>query len=431
MKGYRLPKGLMLGAATCAAQIEGGDTGHNWNDWEKKGRLHENFDTSITEACDHWNRWKEDIDIACALGLETYRFGIEWARLEPEKGKFDRAAADRYREEIQYMKERGIVPLMTLHHFTNPVWFEELGAFSDPRNAKYFLKFVGFAVNMFGDLVSDYVTINEPNVYTFMGYGGQGFPPGEMNPLKIRRVLSVLACCHIRAYQKIHRMREAMGYSDTKVGFALHMRAFAPKDPSSAYDRKNTGLERYLFQEMAARAFLTGDFRKPMVNYAKLEKGVYADYLGINYYTRSHVHNLLDDLTRPQDAKSDYGWEIYPNGLEECMTELRKILEKPVWILENGICDNEDAFRSLFIYEHLGVIARTEIPVERYYHWSLIDNFEWLDGVEKRFGLVGIDFKSQTRTVKKSGHFYREIIRFGGVTEELAERYAGSETYHL
>ena len=430
MNGYRLPPGLLLGASTASAQIEGGDVPHNWNRWEKEGKLHDCASgVSITRAAGHWEQWKEDIDVAAGLGLDTYRFSIEWARIQPTPESCDREAVNQYREEIEYMKARGIRPLLTLHHFTNPVWFEERGAFEKPENARDFLKYVGIVVNCFGDLVSDYCTINEPNVYALMGYAGQGFPPGKNNLLKARRVLSVMAACHIRAYQKIHRMREAMGYDDTKVGFALHMRSFVAMHPLSIFESQNRRLAQYLFQDAVAAAFSTGKFRFPLWNLAKLPEGVWCDYLGINYYTRSHVVRIGDDRTRPQDPKSDYGWEIYPQGLEECMREFYATCPKPVWILENGVCDEEDAYRSLFIYDHLAVIARSAIPVERYYHWSLLDNFEWLDGATKRFGLVEVDYETLRRTVKKSGRFYREIIRLGGVTEEMAERYLRDEKY--
>ncbi len=432
MKAYRLPPNLILGAGTASAQIEGGNVPHSWNAWEKMGKLHKDASkVSIRTASMHWDHWKEDIDIAAALGIQSYRFSIEWARIQPEKGMVDQEAVRHYREEIAYMIERGIRPVMTLHHFTNPVWFEKAGAFANPHNVKHFLRYVGIAVNSFGDLVSDYVTINEPNVYALMGYAGQGFPPGENDLLKVRRVISVMAGCHIRAYQKIHRMRKAMGYGDTKVGMTIHMRSFAPLDPYSRIESHMCDASKYLFQNACARAFLLGEFRPPFSNLGKFKKGVYCDYLGINYYTRSHVVKVGDDLVREQDPKSDYGWEIYPNGLEECMKELYDIVRKPVWILENGVCDDDDSFRSLFIYDHLAVIARSEIPVERYYYWSLFDNFEWLDGMSKKFGLVSIDQKTGARRVKKSGHFYREIIRLGGVTEELAERCVADEKYHL
>ena len=431
MKGYRLPKRLMLGAATASAQIEGGDVDHNWRDWEKKGRLRDS--SSFTRACDHWARWKEDIDIMAAMGIETYRFSVEWARIEPKAGVFDREAIAHYREEIEYMIASGIRPCLTLHHFTNPMWFERRGAFLYPGNVKTFLRYVGVVVKSFGDLVSDYVTINAPNVYTFMGYAGQGFPPGDNNIISVRRVLSVMAGCHIRAYEKIHRMRGKMGYTDTQVGIALHMRAFAPMNPTSpagVLEQKSVAVSRWVFQDAVARAFLLGEFRAPYENLGGFKRGIYCDFLGVNYYTRNHVILPADDRPRAQSPKNDYGWEIYPQGLAEVIRELYKICPRPVWVTESGTCDENDSFRSLFIYDQLAVLAQADLPVERYYYWSLLDNFEWLDGESKRFGLVRIDYGTQERTVKKSGHFYRELIENHGVTEEMAERYIAGENYH-
>ena len=429
MNGYRLPKRLMLGAGTSSAQIEGGAVDHTWREWEKKKRLHVN--DSFTRAADHWERWKEDIDIMAAMGIETYRFSIEWARIEPKAGVFDEEAIAHYRREIEYMIECGIRPCLTLHHFTDPVWFARRGGFAEPSNAKTFLRYVGVAVRSFGDLVSDYVTINEPNVYAYMGYAGQGFPPGDNNLLKVQRVLSVMAGCHIRAYEKIHRMRKRMGFRDTRVGIALHMRAFATMNPLSAVQSRSVVISKWCFQDVVAKAFLRGTFMPPLQNMGGFKAGVYCDFLGVNYYTRNHVIKPGDDLTRPQDPKDDYGWEIYPQGLSEVMKELYAICPRPVWVTESGICDDNDSFRSLFLYDQLAVLAKSEISVERYYYWSLLDNFEWLDGETKRFGLVHVDFETQKRTVKRSGLFYQEIIRNHAVTEDMADRYVKGLNYHL
>ena len=428
MKGYRLPKRLMLGAVSSSAQIEGGSIDHNWMEWERKGRLHDS--SSFSNACDHWNLWREDIDIMAAMGIETYRFSIEWARIEPRAGVFDQEAIARYREEIEYMLSSGIRPCLTLHHFTNPTWFERRGAFLYPGNVKTFLRYVGLVVKCFGDLISDYVTFNEPNIYALLGYGGEGFPPGDNNLVSSRRVLSVMAGCHIRAYEKIHRMRERMGYQDTKVGVALHMRAFAPLSPMSFLQRKSIEISKWGFQDSAAKAFLKGEFRFPMQNLGGFKKGIYCDYIGVNYYTRNHMNLPAGDLVRPQDPKSDFGWEIYPQGLAEVMRELRAICPKPIWVTANGICDDTDRFRSLYLYDQLSVLVQSELPVERYYYWSFLDSFEWLEGESKRYGLVHVNFRTQERTVKKSGHFYREIIENHGVTAEMTERYVEGENYH-
>jgi beta-glucosidase len=208
------------------------------------------------------------------------------------------------------------------------------------------------------------------------------------------------------------------------------MRAFAPLNPLNTIEKQSVWFSRKGFQDIPAKAFLTGHFVKPMQNLGGFKQGTYCDYLGINYYTRNHVGKPGDDLTRPQDPKNDYGWEIYPQGLAEVMREIYAICPNPIWILENGTCDNDDLFRSLFIYDQLAVVADSDLPVERYYHWSFLDNFEWLDGESKRFGLVHVDFETQRRTVKKSGQFYREVIGNHGVTHDMVERYLTDENYH-
>ena len=166
-----------------------------------------------------------------------------------------------------------------------------------------------------------------------------------------------------------------------------------------------------------------------MKNYYRAKPGRYCDFHGVNYYSRSTVSGLRDGARR-NCAKNDLGWEIYPQGLIQCARKLLKICSLPIYITENGVCDNKDAFRCRFIYDQLRAIASSGLPIERYYHWSFLDNFEWLDGMSARFGLVEVDPETGKRTVKKSGKFYSEIIKRGGIDEELFEEYVADEVYH-
>ena len=428
MNGYRLPEGLIFGAAASAAQTEGSAVPHSWRKWSGTDRIRDGSD--ICRGTGFWENWKTDIDIMAAMGIESFRFSVEWARIQPEMRRIDMEAVNRYREMIRYMKTRGIRPLLTLHHFTNPVWFEAAGAFTRPANVKHFLRYVGIAVNYFGDLVSDFCTFNEPNLYAAAAYAGGGFPPGENNPVTVRRVLSVMAGCHICAYKKIHRMRERMGYSDTRVGVGLHMRIYAAVTPVSIIQSKKAAILEYLFQTASAKAFLTGDFAGPLENLGRFRRGIYCDYAGLVYMTRVHVNSKGRLTVRREDPKGDNGTEIYPQGLEKAMKELFMICGKPVWILGCGVCDNEDRFRSLWLYDQLEVIARTKVPVKRFYYWSFTDSFEWLEGERSRFGLVAVDYETGRRSVRGSGSFYRELIRCRGVTADMAERCVRGEKYH-
>lgn len=424
---FRLLPGMQLGVSSAPAQIEGGDVDHNWNDWYRLGKIKDG--TSPGRANRHLELWQEDIDLMHHMGIRFYRLGIDWARLEPQEGAWNREAVKYYRRLLKYMITCDIKPLVTLHHFANPMWFEKRGGFADERNIPAFLRFIAFAVRAFGDLVSEYITINEPNVYATLGYFDGGFPPGEDSVLLTTKVMSVMAACHIRSYNMIHRIRRKMGYRDTKVGYAHAARVFTPLNKKNPLHVSFAGISKWMFQGALAKACLTGHFLPPLRNILDLPHGQYADFLGLNYYTRSTVSRIGDGMA-PDAAKNDLGWEIYPPGITKCARELYAILDRPIYITENGTCDNQDAFRSRYLYDHLKVLCEDELPVERYYHWCFCDNFEWLEGESARFGLVHIDYETQQRTVKKSGRFYTEIIAQDGVTEQLYQEYVAGEAYH-
>ncbi|MDR2734171.1 MAG: family 1 glycosylhydrolase [Spirochaetota bacterium] len=419
---------ILYGASSAAAQIEGGDLRHNWNDWADKGRIKDG--SSPRRACDHFHRWREDIDLMAGMGIRIYRMSVEWARIEPARGAYDAAAVAWYRELLQYLKSKGIAPLVTLHHFTHPIWFEEMGGFADPANIPVFLGFVRYAVQSFGDLVDEYVTLNEPNVFAAKGYMEGVFPPGKNSIPLAMKVQAVMASCHILAYELIHKLRREMGYANTKVGFAHHVRVFAPKSKWNPWHRLCSRLTARLFQGALTRACLLGRFIFPFKNYANpLCAGAYADFLGLNYYSRSTISGLADGVRR-DSPKNDLGWEIFPEGIAVCAREIYALLPRPIYITENGTADNTDAFRCRCIYDHLQALKNSGLPVERYYHWCFTDNFEWAEGEVPRFGLVYIDYNTQKRALKKSGRFYAALIKNKGVTEAMYTEYVAPEQYH-
>ncbi len=424
---FQLPKDMKLGVASASTQIEGGNIAHNWNDWADKGHIIDG--TSPRRANEHWERYKEDIDIMSQMGIQVYRLGFEWVRLEPQPGKFDFEAVEHYRDVILYMKNLGIQPLLTLHHFSNPMWFEERGAFLKKENIPAFLDFVKFVVENFGDLVNEYVTLNEPNVYATLGYFGGNFPPGKNSVFKAFKVMSIMATCHIEAYKIIHQIRKEKGYGDTKVGFAHHMRVFEPKNPKNLWHKFCAKASERMFQSALTKACLVGKFQFPVKNILKNASGEYADFIALNYYTRNAVSSISDETAEGVE-KNDLGWEIYAKGISQCAKEQYDILPRPIYITENGTCDNTDSFRALYIADHLEDLVQSNLPVQRYYHWCFTDNFEWLEGESARFGLVHVNYDTQERTIKKSGHFYSAVIKEHGVNEEIYETYLKNEQYH-
>ena len=351
------------------------------------------------------------------MGIRHYRFGLEWARLEPREGEFSEEELQKVRQEITLLRQNGIEVLLTLHHFSNPMWFERQGGFLSSGAVERYLAMVEYAVRGLGDLVGEYVTVNEPNVYAFCGYLGGGFPPGECNPLHALRIMKVLGECHRRAYRLIHTIHAEMGWPEPKVGFAAHMRAFTPYSARNLWHCLACRISEYLFQTRINRTYLLGN------------QGPYADFLGLNYYARTATSGLGDG-TLPGVAVNDLGWEIYPDGIVECCRKLHALLPQlPIYITENGTADNHDSFRRRYLYEHLKALTESGLPVTRYYHWCFVDNFEWLEGFTARFGLIHFDPVTHRRTVKKSGEFYARMIAEHGITEQMAREAAGEE-YH-
>ena len=425
---FSLKENMLLGVATAATQIEGGENSSNWNDWYERGFIKDG--TNPAKDNDHWEMWREDTALMRDMGLKIYRFGIEWARLMPNENEINEDAVLRYREELLMLREYGIRPLMTIHHFTNPMWFEKKGGFLKRENLHYYLELCELAVSRFGDLCSDYITINEPNVYATNSYFFGSWPPGEKSLKHTLAVMENLAFCHIEAYGIIHGMREEMGYTDTMVACANHLRVFAPKNPKNPWHRLCARLNSYLFQDALTKAMTLGKFPFPMKNRGRLKRGEYTDFIGLNYYTRSTVSGIGDGV-RENSPRNDLDWEIYPEGIVECAERLYRVLPRPIWVTENGTCDNNDRFRALYLYQHLKAVCESSLPFERFYHWCFCDNFEWVEGNSSKFGLVSIDKERRVRHIKESGELYSEIIKAGGVTPELYEKFVKGKEYDI
>lgn len=410
-----------LGVATAATQIEGGDADTNWHRWSAAGRIPDG--SSPVRAADHWNRVAEDVDLLTEMGIRHYRMGLEWARLEPEPGRFDPAAFAHYRDELTRLRDAGISPLVTLHHFNPPGWLVDAGDWLAPEAVPAFLRFTGTVVRELGDLVQDWITINEPNVQAIEGFLFGDWPPGRHSYRQTVAVLQALVEAHLRAYLLIHELQPR-----ARVGMAHHVRAFAPRERRNPLHRLAAVTTRYLFQDALIQATATGRTAPPLRRPKGLPRRRYYDFHALNYYTRSTVRNIGEGMATGVDA-NDLGWEVYPPGLVEVAARVHARYPGPIWITENGACDADDRFRSRYLYDHLAVIAASGLPIERYYYWCLTDNWEWAEGEAARFGLVHLDFENQRRTVKDSGRFYADIIANRGVTKAAFQRYVAGRQY--
>lgn len=390
------PPGFLWGTATAAHQVEGGND-NDWTAWEAKGGT---ADPS-GDACRHWDieTFRRDVALMRSLSLNAYRMSVEWSRVMPRPGVIDRAALARYRLMLEILKAEGMSVMLTLHHFTNPCWFVAQGGWEraplDP-----FTRFVEAAADALGDRVDLWATMNEPIGYAIMGWVMGIWPPGrKWDTIAAIKVARRLARAHNEAYRVLKRRVTA------PVGVVHSMIHY---EPYSTW---------FIDRWLASAANYVGNqwFLRKTKN----------DFIGMNYYMRERwrVLKLLPPrLSRvdPDHPVSDFGWEIYPKGIYHLLLSLKRF-RVPVYVTENGLADAADEKRPRFIREHLRWVHRAiedGAPVRGYYHWSLIDNFEWAEGFTKRFGLVEVDFATQARRPRPSAYAYRDIAAANALVEE-------------
>lgn len=417
-----LPQDLLLGCSTSATQVEGGDVRHGWSRYCEEGGASDG--SHPRDAGGHWERFAEDVDLLARMNQQTYRMSIEWARVEPERGRWDETAFERYREELGLLRDRGIVPLVTLHHFTNPTWVDDAGGWENRDVLDAFMAYVDAVVERLGDLVTDWVTVHEPTVYAFHGYLERSWPPAKRKGhlrgyrLSARNMLRA----HIRSHKRIHEVYRSKGWSpDPRVGISLEFMAFAPSRPGSRRDRIASWLGEHVFQDAPLMAHAIGHFLPPYgfphrYNNFPEGSGDFTDFVGINYYRPYRVRfSPRGRIVKHPGASaptSDLGWEIDAEGLRRVCANCHESLGKPLFITGNGVADQDDAIRARFIRDHLAQVAAARdagIPIERYYHRSFLDGFEWDAGMSAKFGLVAVDPRTQERTVKASGEYYAGI----------------------
>lgn len=399
------PKGFFWGAATSAYQVEGDNVNSDWWKWEKEAGLRE----TSGRACRHYQLYKEDFYLAKFLHHTAHRLSIEWSRIEPRQREFSFPQIEHYKDVISALREFGLEPVVSLHHFTNPLWFARSGGWERKDASRHFLRYTEEIVEALCGNVRYWITINEPLVFVCQSYIMGKWPPQEKSFLKALRVERNLADAHIKAYSLIHSIYKRKNLSAPYVSVAQNMQAFVSCDGSLTNK-------------------ISGFLRDKFYNFSFLEKLIRhktLDYIGVNYYTRGLVHvrgwglaNLLLDSCNADHhplKKNCLGWDIYPEGLYQLLIRLKKY-NLPVFITENGICTENDAERWEFIRDHLKYIALAitqGVHVIGYIYWSLIDNFEWDKGFGPRFGIIAMDYATSTRTVRESAKKFSSVCKTG------------------
>lgn len=408
------PKQFFWGASTASHQVEGGNT-NQWTEWElaHAKELAQLCHTRLSDlprwrdikdeaqdpqnyvsgkGVEHFRRHKEDFTILEKLNLNSFRFGVEWSRLEPQEGVWDAAAFDHYKEYIAELRARGIEPFLNIWHWTIPVWFAEKGGFEKRANLRYFDRLVQKIADELLEDVTYVLTLNEPNVYATFSYLTGEWPPQKQSKLAFLRVYWNLSQAHKRAYRILKRSKP-----EAQIGVAAQLANIQAKHPHSFLDGLSTKWMRY---------FWNWWFLNRLVRYQ--------DFVGFNYYFTDY-YTAMFKRSNPSVPKNDLGWYMEPEGLYPLLLRVWTHYKKPIIITENGVADRDDQYRRWWLEETIVAMERAlseGVDLRGYLYWSLLDNFEWKYGWWPKFGLVAVDRQdNMKRTIRPSAHWFAERIK--------------------
>ncbi len=435
------PPGFLWGAATSAHQVEGGNTNNDWWRFEQRAGAIAGGRGS-GEACRHYERFDSDFALAAADGHNAHRLSFEWSRLEPAPGRFDPGAVAHYHAVLSSLKRHALTPVVTLHHFTNPLWIADSGGWESRTTIDRFESFVRFCAREYGGEVDWWCTVNEPEVFAFRGWSEGVWPPAVRDDSRALEVIANQLEAHGRAYRVLHSEDRTDADGDglaARVGFAKHRVQLEPLRTWNPLDRLQAELEDRVFNVAVERAAIDGTIdlsipgaRSVRRTLPELKNAL--DWYGLNYYTRWLVRSAspVPHVARPGAACNDLGWELWPGGLEHALLAAGR-LGKPVLVTENGVADASDQLRPaalLAFVEAMHAAMAKGVPVLGYLHWSLLDNFEWSDGYTGRFGLYGVDFEdpARPRTRRTSAEVFARIARANGITDAARAAVADSRS---
>ncbi len=408
-------KGFLWGVATSAFQLEGSPHA-DWASW----------DTILNErpnVTSHYTLYKEDLNLLKDLGVNSYRFSVEWSRIQPRENVWDDASLAHYQEIVDILVQNNIEPMVTIHHFTHPLWFIKKYPWHEDSSIEKFMRFAEKVVTTLKG-VRYWITFNEPYVLLLGGYLEGCMPPGIRDPSLAIRALQNILVCHGKAYDMIHDHAKKNGIIPM-VSVAHNMAALAPWKRYSPFDRLLAKIVKYFYNHSLLDAFLTGYVRIkfPFKNEIRIQVPIQnkVDFFGVNYYTRVHIRfNPFKKMClelRHMDIDgyglTDMGWEIHPRGLEKVLRYASK-LKVPLIITENGIATHDGQTKIKYMSRHIEAVEksiRDGIDLRGYFYWTLIDNYEWLQGLDARFGLYKVDFDTMERKPTNAAAYYAHVIK--------------------
>lgn len=400
MENKKFPDGFLWGASTSSHQIEGG-TNNDWTAWEKIPGHIKTGEVS-GKAANSWELYEKDFDLLEEMNLTAYRFSIEWSRIEPEQGQFNAEATNHYKEMLLGLQKRGITPVITIHHFTNPLWLPD---WSDRRVVKPFLNFINYLVENLGELVPYWLTINEPNIYVGLGYVDGTWPPGKKNIIKAYQAMRNMHLAHNEAYDLIKKIYKDKNWPTAKVSMAFNLQSYYPV---------NKGIFTKITTKIAN--YITND-------YGLIKSRGHMDFIGVNHYFTHWVkgfslHNDPADVVR-----NDLNWAVYPAGFYKVLTDIKKY-NLPVLVTENGTADATDKLRPWLIASYVAEMHKAiadGVNAFGYIQWALLDNWEWAEGFSGKFGLAETDFTTFERKIRNSGKLLGEIAKNNSLPDAIPE----------
>lgn len=405
------PPDFQWGVATSAFQLEGSPHA-DWTTW----------DPTLADKpfiTDHYRRFREDLKFLKELGVNAYRFSLEWSRIQPRPDTWDEEAVAHYQEIIDILRSYNIEPMVTLHHFTNPKWFQERSPWHRSLSIERFLRYTEMMASTLKG-VRFWLTFNEPYVILLGGYLEGCTPPGMRDVPRSLLALKHIFTAHGKAYDIIHR-----SVPDAQVSMAHNMSVFAPWKRWNPLDRLLKKTANHFYNHSIINAFQTGIFiiKFPFSRPVEIEIPIKdkLDFFGINYYTRIHLrfnpfkkmgvelkHSDMDG-----HGLTNMGWEIHPRGLEKVLRYASR-LNLPLYITENGIASHNTEEKVKYMKKHVDVVERClrdGLNIKGYFYWTLLDNYEWLQGLDARFGLYRVDFDTLERSPTFAGTYYAYLIQ--------------------